>query len=147
MSARFLALVTVLVGLSPGCIELAYLLNPGPSLPDDGSSGDGDGQDGLPDGNGDDPPPLRVALSVSNPTPQVNEQVFLKCAVTAGNAEGVIFSFQPSGGRLFVDQSAGVASFIVNETDVATSLTFTCAARNDLGETATSQAVIVTATQ
>ncbi len=120
---------------STACIELQFLISGG-GLPSNGVDGDGP-----PDGNDNDNAngeELEVALSVSNPTPQVNEEVFLTCEVVSGDAEGVFFDFQPASARLVIDATQGIASFIVLETDVGQAFTFTCTAENALGETATS---------
>ncbi len=125
-----------------GCIELQALIE-GRFPPSDGTPVDG-GPDGLPGGNGNNGDPFVVRLSVSNPTPQVSEQVFLGCEVTQGDPEGVVFDFQPSSGRLAIDSDQGVASFIVQETDIGQASSFTCSARNALGQTATSSPAIIT---
>lgn len=90
----------------------------------DGSSGDGSD-------TGDDVPV--VALSVSNPTPQVNEEVTLTCSVVTGTSIGMTFDFQPEGGSLIVNHSTGLALFIVSEYDAGTALTYTCTGTNTNG--------------
>ena len=63
---------------------------------DDGSNGEPAG--GIPDeGVSDEAVPV-VSLSVSNPTPQVNEDVILTCTADGGN-NGLTFDFQPAIGR------------------------------------------------
>lgn len=107
-----------------GCVEFAL-------PPSDGDSGD---------------PPVPVAtLSVSNPTPQVNEEVVLTCSATGGG-DGVTFAFQPLTSRLQVDERRGTASFIVDETDVGIALSVTCTATNEHGTSARSNAQLITPT-
>ena len=129
------AMLWVLI-LASGCIELQAILS-GILPHTDATPGDG-GQDEPPDSDATDGDDFAVGLSASNPTPQVNEEVFLTCGVTRGDADGVVFDFQPANSRLAVDGRGSVASFIIQETDVGQSFTFTCSGRNGLGETATS---------
>ena len=100
----------------------------------DGSSGDGGD-------TGDDVPV--VALSVSNPTPQVNEEVSLTCSVVTGTSIGVTFDFQPEDGSLIVNHSTGLALFIVSEYDAGTALTYTCTGTNTNGTSRPSGEVVI----
>jgi len=70
---------------------------------------------------------LVVNLIASNTTPGLNESVALLCITTPPNADAV-FSFQPAGRRLTVDAEAGVATFIISESDLGSELSFTCTA-------------------
>jgi hypothetical protein len=120
-----------LLSLAAGCIELQLIgqdTQPGAdgtSTPTDGSDTDSDVDAGqnVPE----------VTLRVSNPTPQVNEQVVLTCAVVNDAASPITFDFQPARGRLLVDRARGTASFIVAEADIGAALSFTCTAANDSG--------------
>lgn len=107
-----------------GCVELQQALH--------GGIGDSDGggphtppNDTEPDGQPDAGVPV-VRLSVSNPAPQVNEEVLLTCSVVNGDSGGVTFDFQPADGRLFVDHTAGTATFIVEQADIGVAFAFTC---------------------
>jgi len=102
-------------------------------------TGDGSSGNGSDTGNG---VPV-VVLSVSNPTPQVNEEVTLTCSIVTGTPNGVTFDFQPEGGSLIVNHSTGLALFIVSESDAGTALTYTCTATNTNGTSRPSGQVII----
>jgi hypothetical protein len=115
---------SLLVLAVPGCVGL--------SLP--------------PDGDGDPDARVPVAsLTLSNPTPQVGEDVVLECSATGGG-DGVTFAFQPSTALLQVDERRGTASFIVQVTDVGIALSVTCTATNEHGTSARSNALLITPT-
>jgi hypothetical protein len=118
--------LTALLGLIAGCGEV------GP-----GNGGGPDPTGGLPPPGGDGTT-LNVTLSVSNPTPQPNEQVTLTCALTNVGDGNVTFDFQPADGRLIVDHAAGSAGFIVQESDVGVAMIFTCTANDSSGTSAPS---------
>ena len=125
MNLRSLFSCLLLVGLAvPGCVEFT-----------------------LPPSDGDpaDPPVPVATLSVSNPTPQVNEEVVLTCSA-AGGGDGVTFAFQPTTSRLQVDERRGTASFIVQETDVGIALSVTCTATNEHGTSGLSNVQFITPT-
>lgn len=134
----------VLVVLMVGCIELQAALQgvlPGPAGP------------GTPSTNGDDEPDDQpggsvptVRLQVSNPSPQVNEEVILTCSVVSADAAGVTYAFQPADGRLFVNRARGTATFIVEESDVEVAFTFTCTATNEAGTSQPSNQLLIIAT-
>ena len=118
--------IPLVAALSPGCVELG-LITP-ISL------------DGTPDGfpsvdtpDTDSPTLATVSLSVSNPTPQINEEVTLTCRVTNGAVDGVTFAFDGAPGRLIIDRNRGTASFITQESDAGVAFNFTCTATNDVG--------------
>ena len=99
---------------------------------------DRDGSD--TDGNG----VPRVVLIVTNPTPQLNEQVVLQCSVLGADTRETTFGFQPDDGRLWVNHTAGTASFVIEETDVGgPGLTFTCTATNAAGTSEPSNQVVI----
>jgi hypothetical protein len=117
IAACLAALLKLLTGC-PGTVGPGTGGGPGPT---DGLPPPGDGTT------------LRVTLSVSNPTPQPNEQVTLTCALTDVGSGNVTFDFQPADGRLIVDHAAGTADFIVQESDVGLAMTFTCTASDGGG--------------
>jgi|GEM_PF-3831123 len=132
----------IAINLTAGCIELG-LFSP---IGESGTSIIDGTNPAAPDGT---TPPLRVALSASNPTPQNNEEVTLRCQVIRGSDTGVLFSFaaspQPATG-LSVNPTTGRATFIVTDSDVNLSFRFTCSATTDAGENATSSVQLVTPT-
>ena len=113
------------------------------------------GRDDVPTTNGDDGDsgdngePAEVvpvvSLSVSNPTPQVNEDVILTCTADGGN-NGLTFDFQPAIGRLFVNDRTGIATFTVDESDVGQAFSFTCTGTNDQGTSEPSNEQMILAT-
>ncbi len=141
---RLLRLPYVLLALGAGCIELQLALQgvvPG-SIDGRPPTTDRDAEpDDRPEGN----IPV-VRLDVSNPSPQVNEEVVLTCSVVGGDAAGVRFDFQPADDRLFVNRTRGTASFIVEETDISVSFAFTCTATNETGTSGLSNQQVIIAT-
>ncbi len=103
------------------------------------NGGNGEPGDGVPD----EGVPL-VSLSVSNPSPQVNEDVILTCTAEGGNS-GLTFGFQPAIGRLFVNDRTGVATFTVAESDVGQAFSFTCTGTNDQGTSEPSNVQLIQA--
>lgn len=140
--ARFLliGLLVLLLGKAGGCTGgLGPAgLDPGTEPPfnldDDGTVDDAEGNVPV------------VILSVSNPTPQLNEEVLLICSIVSGDTAGVTFEFQPTGSLSFVDRRAGTAILIVEQTDIGVALTFTCTATGDAGTSAPSRAQVITPT-
>ena len=129
----------ILVQATSGVRDDAPTANGG----DDGSNGEPVGGD--PDeGVSDEAVPV-VSLSVSNPTPQVNEDVILTCTADGGN-NGLTFDFQPAIGRLFVNDRTGVATFTVDESDVGQTFSFTCTGTNDQGTSEPSNEQMILAT-
>lgn len=127
-----------------GCIELGLVQPPG-----------GNGQDNSNDnGNGgnnvDEPREApRVRLTASNLTPQVNEELILRCELLNEPGGAVTYGFQAAGGasqRFQVDPVAGTARFIVQEVDVGAAINVTCIAANELGTSPESNAQIIVAT-
>lgn len=129
---------------APGCLEIRDALEgslteafglpagPGGLEPTGDSAADSD------DSIGSVP---QVRLSVSNPTPQLNEAVGLTCSVVGGSSEAVTFDFQPAG-RLIVNRAAGTATFIVLETDLGVAATFTCTGTNAEGTSPPSDSLV-----
>ena len=125
--------LALLVGPTSGCFYLQYLDGRLPSSQDDTTADAGDSPaTGLP----------TVRLSASNVTPIAGETVQLTCGVIAGNTEGVYFEFLPDLERLTVDEEAGTATFIIDDTDIATTFEFTCRAVTDT-ETGTASAAVL----
>lgn len=134
------------IGLGTGCIELGIITPIGTPpaggdtlIPDPDNPAPGDGEAHRP----------VVALSVSNPAPQLSEEVTLTCRLTSGDDAGALFDFaatqQPAAG-LNIDRSAGRATFIVAESDLNIAFSFTCSVTTDAGESAASSALLVTPT-
>lgn len=94
------------------------------------SGGNGDGAQ--PGGDGADGVPV-VRLSISNPNPGLGEEVVLACSVQSGGSDNTVFAFQPADGRLIVNTRTGRAIFIVEATDLAVVIGFTCTATNENG--------------
>lgn len=108
------------------------------------NGGDDGGNDEPGDGVPEEGVPV-VSLSASNPTPQVNEDVILTCTADGGNS-GLTFDFQPTIGRLFVNDRTGVATFTVDESDVGQAFSFTCTGTNDQGTSEPSNEQMILAT-
>jgi hypothetical protein len=143
-----LLVLSLLVGLAGGCVELGIYLSG--MIPTDSPNGSGsggvDGDGGPSEGNGGDGVPV-VRLEVSNPFPQSNEEVFLTCVLTDGDPEDVTFAFQPASGRLIVDSRTGRASFVVDASDVGIEYAVTCTATNAFGTSQASNEQVIIATQ
>ena len=124
--------------LGTGCAELQVILQ----AILDPSTANGSGEDG---GDGADGSAIPVVtLTVSNPTPQLNEEVILRCSVVGDGDGPVTFDFQPDDPRLVVNQSAGTASFVVQETDISgAGFAFTCTATTTAGTTLPSNEVVI----
>ncbi|MFQ5413038.1 MAG: hypothetical protein ACE5E6_01130 [Phycisphaerae bacterium] len=126
-------LVVFLMLPTGACVNLE------PRAPDDASSGTG--PVAPPPDTGNIPGPVlpgatgtpRVTLTVTNPTPNLLEEVQFLCVVEGGSAEGVTFAYQPDDARLVVDSATGVASIIVQESDLGVGVTFTCTGTNASG--------------
>lgn len=106
---------------------------------------------GLPVSNNDGTDPMTgdipvVRLTLSNPTPQVNEEVILQCEIVTGGSPGVTFDFQPNDGRLFVDRATGTATFIVEGSDIGVAFSFTCSATNNVGTSEPSNELVIVPT-
>ena len=132
----FLPVLAVL--MAAGCIELQQALRPTePYPPGDGSPP----VEPEPPVNGQTPPEVpAVTLAVSNPAPIVGEEVLLTCRLVEGDSDGATFHFQPPDSRLLVNQEAGTARLIVDQSDIGTEFTFTCTATNEEGTSEPSSA-------
>ncbi len=124
--------------LGTGCAELQVILQ----AILDASTANGSSENGGDDADGSAIP--AVTLTVSNPTPQLNEEVILLCSVV-GDADGPLaFDFQPDDPRLVVNQSAGTGSFVVQETDIGgAGFAFTCTATTNAGTSTPSNEVVI----
>jgi len=104
----------------------------------------------IPGGGGEPPggdptdPPFSVALEVSNPTPQANEEVHLRCVASGTFEPPLQYEFESTNDRLQVNRSTGTAGFIVDATDVGQSIGVSCSATDALGRTADSSGSRVT---
>ncbi len=113
----------VICGLTAGCIIISLPTNgndQGTIDPDNGQQGN------TGNSNGPNANDLTVVLSVSNPNPQVGEEVTLSCNIISGTATDPVFDFQPSDRLVAIGTTNGSAFFIVDETDTNIEFTFTC---------------------
>ncbi len=123
-----------------GCVELQNALLD--IMPDGPGSGfpSGDGSDSGDEGQDDGT--LAVTLSVSERFPAAADEITLSCQADGG-VSPLSFDFEPAGRLTFVDHTRGQARFIVDQTDVGTSLSFACIATDAAGTTVRSGPVIV----
>lgn len=140
--ACWITLLTASLILTSGCVEIP----PFPAGSNDGVLPD-DGEDGDLPGEGDASDIPVAILSVLNPTPQLNEEVSLRCSIAGEDPGDTTFDFQPDNGRLLLNNRAGTASFIVEEADIGSEFVFTCTATNSNGTSRPSaeQVIIPTA--
>lgn len=120
-----------------GCLALLALTSCALSPSTGGTpptGGNGDGQQ-TTDTN---PPNFTVTLSVSNSTPQLNEEVFFRCTAGGDFSQPVSFVFQTSDVSLQAALFGGTASFIVTETELGQGIDVTCSGTDADGTTATS---------
>ena len=110
-----LAIAVALVGLA-GCGGL-----------DDGANS--------PGGGANDDASGIATLEISNAVPAVNEEVILRCSSTGADPATTTFTYQPTTNRLSVDETTGIARFVVSESDVGGTFTFTCTAHTVVGST------------
>jgi len=128
--APFVALIGGVM-VAPACVNWNTPGTNGGPPGADGAAGDDDGA-GPVDDDGENRP--SVTLEVSNPTPQLNEEVVFTCSLASASGAGeTLFEFQPENGRLAIDADRGTAVFIVQESDIGVAFTFTCTATNDNG--------------
>jgi len=100
-----------------------------------------------PPGNGDGPATFVVSIQVSNPTPQLQEEVTFRCTTEGDVSEPLTFSFQAPDVALQVDPVNGTASFIVTESDVGFTFDVTCSVIDGEGRTVQSGRISVTPTE
>ncbi len=142
-NAGLMIAAVVYAVLLDGCVPIqAISVRPASSGGDDAPPSDGDNSGADNTGDGPNGIPV-VSLSLSNPNPQPNEQVLLSCAVVGESDGDVTFDFQPSSGRLFVNERAGSALFIVEESDIGTAFSFTCRATSEQGTSAPSNRQVI----
>ena len=125
-----LAVVSTLA-LIGGCVPVVGSGSDGTTIPpENGDTGDGAAT-------------FAVSIQVSNPTPQLFEEVTLRCT-TVGSVMGPLtFDFQSRDVALLVDSTNGTASFLVNESDLGLTIDVTCSASDGTGQTAASRRVTV----
>lgn len=126
-----------------GCIELGLIPPPnGNGQDNDNTNGNGNDNDGDPQ----EVPAVR--LVASNVTPQVNEELILRCELLNDPGGAITYQFQASGSasqRFQVDPIAGTARFIVEEVDVGVALSVACTATNSLGTSPPSNSQVIVA--
>ena len=106
--------------------------------------GNGGGQD--PNGEPHEDAPV-VQLAVSNSSPQLSEEVVLTCSVIDGSTENAIFDFQTDSDRLVIDPVTGMATFIVEQSDIDVGLPVTCTASNAFGASSPSNEQLILPTR
>ncbi|MBI3835817.1 MAG: hypothetical protein HY287_15940 [Planctomycetes bacterium] len=87
----------------------------------------------------------RAVLSASNTTPVENQSVTLTCRVQNSTSQVTRYDFNPTTG-LVINHGGGTASFIVKQTDLGTTLRFTCSATLTTGAQLTSDSIAITPT-
>jgi hypothetical protein len=128
--------------LPAGCVELGII------PPPDNGGGDPPGNNNGNDNTDDENMP-RVRLTASNLTPQVDEEVTLRCVLTNEAPEPIVYEFQAAGGpigRVQVDELRGTATFIVQQPDIGVAVSVTCTGTNEFGEGPPSTAQVIVAT-
>lgn len=128
------------------CIEIQQILSDQPGSGNNNSGSADTPVDSSPNDNTNSGGIIpTVSLTISNPTPQINEEVFLTCVVQTGLEANLSFAFQPAG-RLFVNTSTGRASLIIEASDIGSSFSFTCTATNSQGTSEPSPSRLITPT-
>lgn len=141
---RISVLIGVLVCASavlPACVELGLVSSDASIAGGSGQTSSGMDGDAQPTGDGGATP--QVGITAIPSTPGVGETVTLMCSVVGGETTGVTFEFQTSDGRPLDPFNADTATFVVDETDVGTSLEFTCTGAAAAGTGPPSVPVIV----
>ena len=140
---RMSVLVSVLVSASavlPACVEFGLVSSDALSAGGSGPTSSGTDNDAQPIDDGATP---QVGIAAIPSTPAVGETVTLTCSVVGGESTGVTFEFQTSDGRPLDPFNADTVTFVVDETDLGTSLEFTCTGATDAGTGPPSVPVIV----
>lgn len=117
------------IALAAGCVPVHI---PG------GDTGNGDGTP--------TPPEFTVQLEVSNPTPQVDEEVSIQCLASGTFTQPLTYAFDSSTDRLQTNPNAGTASVIVSQPDQGSTISISCSATDAEGHQATSSVVHITPT-
>lgn len=117
---------------SAGCV-----FSPSTGNPPNGGDG---GSQPPPTSN---PPAFTVTISASNVTPQLNEEVLLRCVPDGDIGLGATFSFQSADIGLQVNASVGSATFVVTESELGQSIDVSCSATDQDGATVNSGRVTV----
>jgi len=119
--------------LIEGCVPVGGIPNDGTTPP--------------PADGGGGPATFAVSILVSNPTPQLNEEVTFRCTIEDAVPEPLTFSFRSPDVVLQVDSSNATASFVVSESDVGLTFDVTCRASDAEGRTAESARITVAPTE
>lgn len=141
---RMGVLVSVLASASavlPACVEFGLVSGDALITGGSGPTSSGTDNNAQPTDNGGATPQVGIAAVPS--TPAVGETVTLSCSVVGGESTGITFAFQTSDGRALDPFNADTATFVVDETDVGTSLEFTCTGASAAGTGPPSVPVIV----
>ncbi len=128
-----LAIVSTLA-LIGGCVPVVGTGGDGTT----GPPGDGDSGDGAAT--------FAVSLQVSNPTPQLLEEVTFRCTPQGAGSDALVFDFQSPDVALQVNSTNGTANFVVSESDLGLTFDVTCRASDGAGRTAQSRRVTVAPT-
>ena len=126
--------VLSILALIGGCVPVVGSGSNGTTTPP-GNGNTGDGQASF-----------AVSIQVSNPTPQLFEEVTLRCQTVGTVSEPLTFDFQSRDIALQVDSANGTASFVVNESDLGLTIDVTCSASDGTGRTAQSSRATVAPT-
>ena len=131
MKSSLLIATLFLAAFASGCVEIQALLS--------GVVMAGDGVSLLPNGGGTDQGGgslnalPEVTLTVSNPNPAANEEVFLICRTVDPAQVVSSFAFQPAAELIGVNAFQGTATFLPSAADAGTEFQFTCRGTNDFG--------------
>jgi len=117
------------IALAAGCVPV--------HIPGDNTANGGDTST---------PPAFTVQLEVSNPTPQVDEQVSFQCVASGTFTRPLSYAFDSNTDRLQTNPSAGTASLIIAQSDQGSTILISCTATDADGQEATSSAVRITPT-
>ncbi len=110
----------------------------------DNEGGTGNNNDNQSPDNDNTAPLVRSSLAVSNPTPGLNELVTLTCRVVDLDPPAVDrFEFLGRVDRLTIDEARGTASFVVSESDLNTSMQFSCRAILENGDSGLVSPVVI----
>ncbi len=131
---RLILAIVSISSLIGGCVPIVGSRNDGATPP----PGNGD--------NGDGPATFAVSIQVSNPTPQLFEEVTFRCTTDGAASEPLTFDFHSPDVALHVDSINGTASFVVSESDLGLTLDVTCSASDRMGRAAVSNRVTVAPT-
>jgi len=145
-----LVLILLAISLSgsiTGCLEVQQFLNGFHATNGNSNSSNGDPTTPNTNENSNTTGTVpTVNLTVTNPSPQVNEEVLLTCQVISGFDTTTTFQFEPIDGRLFANTATGTASLIIEASDVGRTFSFSCTATNNQGVSEPSNIILITPT-